>query len=157
MIAKLSILIFVLLSACSALYVEKPNKIDMSINEVSSAIDCVDNDVRFIIVSNEMRSSKTRHIQVFLDDKDFSLSNLQKLFSKLSSDFPEPKYLSIVVQTDWSQLSLSTDCPGSGISGNDSGRLYFFHTARFNRDSKRRTIHYTKDLNVDHLEIVEFD
>lgn len=118
---------------------------------------CQDRKTRYLIVSNELWSTHTRHIQVFLDERDFSISALQTLFSNLSDEFPEPKYLAIVVKTDWSQLDLPTDCSGSGSSGKDNNTFYPYLSARFNRDGKKKTIRYTKAKNVDRLETIELE
>ncbi|MEP6847315.1 MAG: hypothetical protein ABI999_00550 [Acidobacteriota bacterium] len=61
-------------------------------------------------------TSIVRHIEIFLDEKAFSETNLKKLFEYLSKQNPDPVHLTVVVKTNWAQLPMASDCPGYGVS-----------------------------------------
>lgn len=75
---------------------------------------CTQLEFRYFIISNELRSKKVRHIEIFMDESSFSTENLSILFQVISSAYPTPTRLSISVNTDWKQyqLPISPGCPG---------------------------------------------
>lgn len=152
----LSVLILNTLS-CVKMPVVRQNTADLlASNQIGATQDCESlTNMSFLIVSNELRSDNLRHIQIFMINVDFSLENLKKLFSNLSNRFRSPKYLTIVVYTDWSQLDLPTDCERIGSSKkNVNGDKNEFLWGVFNRHEQKKTIRYTKTANADHLETV---
>lgn len=71
-------------------------------------------DLEFSIVNNDLYSSKIRHVELFLDPNAFNEKNLRRLFSCVSRDNPEPAWLTVQVETDWSRVHLPTGRPGTG-------------------------------------------
>lgn len=91
-----------------------------------------------------------------MEARDFSLENLQHLFKHISKDYPLSENLNILVHTDWSQLGLPSDCPGTGMSGGFIIKEdYDFHQARFQRRGKTAYFYYSKELKTPDLERVD--
>lgn len=84
---------------------------------------------RYLVISNELLSPNSRHIEIFLDEKAFSEKNLKILFTHFGTWYPEPYRITINVKTDWSQiqLPLPPECPALSDSGtgNDSPSNFF--------------------------------
>lgn len=112
----------------------------------------------FVIIRNDLQSETVRKIDVFLDSNAYSVANLTTLFSYLSNKYPEPMYLTIGVHTDWSQLDLPTDCPGSGSGGGTQVQErpyeYDFHRAIFYRRGENIFYRYSSQLKTDKLETI---
>ena len=117
--------------------------------------DCFTMPFRYVVVYNKQGSSKLRQKLVFMDPKDYSPENLKILFLHLSKDQPTTENLSILVKTDWSQLDLPSDCPGSGIEGSSlSPETNDFHRAVFYRRGGSSYFYYTKELGTEKMEKV---
>lgn len=65
---------------------------------------------RYIVVDELQVTPVSKRIEVFLEERAFETKNLVRLFSFLSSKHSDTKRLTIVVYTQWNQLSISTDC-----------------------------------------------
>lgn len=117
--------------------------------------DCITMEFRYLIIENVTQSSNFRRIEVFMNNQAFSVGNLKKLFSHLSNKYPDPKYLTIVVKTDWSQIQLPTDCPGTG-STNITQRAdeFDFHRAIYYRRGENIYFRYSTMLKVQEMETV---
>ncbi len=73
-------------------------------------------DSKFSILENTIQSSNFRRISLVLDEHDFQVDTLTEVFSKLSEEFQNPKYLTIGVNTDRSLLTAIRQRPGTGSS-----------------------------------------
>lgn len=105
--------------------------------------DCITMPFHYLIVENVLYSPKVRHILVFLDEKAFTEENLKTLFQYLSKKNPEPKHLTITLKTNWTQLSLSSDCPQLGLTNQPARRdEYDYHQAIFYRRDRSGTVEY---------------
>jgi hypothetical protein len=80
---------------------------------------CVRFDFRFIELDQyTYNTSVLKHVEVFMDERDFKEDNLKQMLDYLSSKHSTFPRLVVVVHTNWNQLDTfaSADCPGSGIS-----------------------------------------
>lgn len=117
--------------------------------------ECIKPKLNYLVVTNEKRSANLRHVQVFLDKRDFSEPNLRALFEYLSEKFPSPKYLTISVYTDWAQIDPPTDCPVAGSSGGgEKLDKHKFLWAVFNRHEENVVFKYKPELESDQMETV---
>lgn len=122
-------------------------------NNEESVANCVKMKFRYIITENTIQSSNFRKIEVFLDEKEFSVENLKELFSYLSSKYPEPKYLTVLVKTNWAQLQFPSDCPGIGRSNVPVKPDEFdYHQAIYYRRGGNEYFRYSVILKSDKLE-----
>ncbi|MBK8813475.1 MAG: hypothetical protein IPN69_22490 [Acidobacteria bacterium] len=80
---------------------------------------CFPVNFRYLIVKDTMLSGRSREVELFQERKSFNRDNLQQLFVHLSKQYPEPVNLTVEVKTDWSQISIPTECPGTGRSNVD--------------------------------------
>lgn len=85
-------------------------------SETSVGTDCKPLGLHYVVVSNEKQSQNFRRIEVFLKTSEFNEENLLRLFSHLSKQWPDPKFLTIAVYTEWTDLNLPDGC-GTGASG----------------------------------------
>lgn len=115
---------------------------------------CEANSFHFEILRNDLQSETTRRIEIFMEASAYSVENLKQLFSKVSTKYPEPDYLTIVVYTDWSQVDLRTDAKGSASSGRSPGRPHEleFHHAKYFRRGENIYFRYSSELNTERLE-----
>lgn len=111
---------------------------------------CVRFDFRWLELSNELYSSKFRHIDVFLDPKAFSEDNLRNLFEHLSKANGEPENLTVSVYTDWAQIDpAAPNCPGTGISNMpEPPDKYDYLQATFWRRGEREYFRYSPKIKV---------
>lgn len=122
---------------------------------VATPGDCKTFQFRYLITENVLYTEKVRHVEVFLDDNAFSEENLKALFLYLSKQFPQPTHLTIVVNTDWKQIHLSSDCPGTGMSSRPSEWKNFdYHGATFYRRDATLYFTYNPDLKTKEEKIV---
>ena len=116
---------------------------------------CEPNPFHFVIVRNDVQSENMRRIEIFMEATAYSVDNLKILFTRISDKYPEPKYLTIIVYTDWSQLDLPSDCPGTGIGGGqprERPHELEFHHARYARRGPNIYFYYSVDLGTEMLE-----
>jgi hypothetical protein len=112
--------------------------------------DCVTMKFKYLEVANYNPSPTLRRIDVFLDVKAFTEENLKTLFSYLSDKYTGPKYLIVVVYTDWAQLQNASDCPGTGASNMPrKPDEYDYHKAIFRRYGKNQFFRYNPVLKVE--------
>jgi hypothetical protein len=120
--------------------------------------ECFTIPFHFILIRDADYSSNVKDVEVFLDETAFNEQNLKNLFLHLSNRYPQPAMLLIHVKTDWKQLPLPSDCPGTGASNlpldpdrNDSykafyrrstvdGTEYFKYNPELNSDDYRTVI-----------------
>lgn len=120
-------------------------------NEVQS---CDTAPFRYVVTNDWRKSSKVREIEVFMNPADFEPEKLKQLFQYLSRKYTEPEFLQIKVKTDWSQVQVPTDCPGSGASGDVFEKNYDFHRAEFFRRGENVYFYYTTELKTEKMEKV---
>ena len=78
---------------------------------------CVDAGVPIWIAYNLARSEPLdRKIFVFVEEQDFTKSNLQKIFSRLAEKYHEPTWLKITVFSDRAMLQRAIDVSQMGAS-----------------------------------------
>jgi len=118
--------------------------------------ECITMPFHYVLADNWEKSSNVREIEVFMDDKAFSLENLKMLFAYLSDRFPEPKHLNVRIKTDWSQLNLPSDCPGSGSGGSNIAKVesFDYHRADYYRRGDDVYFYYTTQLKTEKMEKV---
>lgn len=117
--------------------------------------DCFTMPFRYVVVYDTQGSSKLRQVGIFMNPKDFSPENLVLLFTHLSKAHPGTENLNIFVNTDWSQLDLPSNCPGSGFEGGASGHeIHKFHRSDFYRCGQNSYFYYTKELQTEKMEKV---
>lgn len=126
-----------------------------NISTKKSLEDCVTMKFRYIVTENTIQSSNFRKIEVFLDEREFTVENFKELFSYLSNKYPDPKYLTVLVKTNWEQLQFPSDCPGVGIS-NVPRRPdeYDYHQAIYFRRGKNEYFRYSTKLKTEELETI---
>ncbi len=158
MMTKLSITLFLLclLTSCG----QKTELINTDSNKVStekpdrakSSADCELMNFRFLVVNDYEPWDGTRKVEVFLDKREFSESNLKKLFSKISKKYAEATSLIIIVNTDWEQLSMPiypADCPGMGSSErNGRPEKFEFHEAGYYRRGENEYFRHNPTLGT---------
>ncbi len=108
--------------------------------------DCETLKFRFVTIADNADTTKSRRVDVFLEDKSFTVDNLKGLLLFMSRKYNDTPSLLVEVNTDWSQIEFPSDCPGTGISGRGpngvsrdghnyallyrrDGTLYFNYTA----------------------------
>ncbi|HMU34436.1 MAG: hypothetical protein JSS77_11880 [Acidobacteria bacterium] len=118
--------------------------------------ECITMPFHYVLVDNWEKSSTVREIEIFMDDKAFTLENLKMLFAYFSDRFPEPKLLIVRVKTDWSQLNLPSDCPGAGSGGSNIAKVENFdhHRADYYRRGNDVYFYYTTKLKTETMEKV---
>ncbi len=151
----ISMVLFLSGWSCSSM----PTRADAVETEADSSVDsnaenCVTLPFRFVVVRDTLKSANLRDIEILLDSKAYSVENLKILFSYLSEKNVEPQYLTITVYTEWSQLELPSDCPGSGHSGNHPSQQHKldFHHAKYFRRGDNVFFRYSSALGTEKLE-----
>lgn len=132
------LLIFGSLSACSA---QEMNNSYSTETEQKRTPVMGDKEVLkgIRIVENSIQSSNFRYISVLLDDEELEPANVQKIFEKLSLEFPVPIYITIEIVTNELQLPPRTN--GAGIG---SGRA----AINPNRDLFPRAVYYRRETET---------
>lgn len=151
----LTLLLLFLFGACASVSSESENiKLDSkeiattSTSEKMSS-DCVTMNFHYLVTLNYLATPKARYIEVFLEEKAFSEENLKTLFTYISEKYPDPEYLTVKLQTNWNQLSLPSDCPGSGISNMpDRPDKYDYYQAVFHRRGDQKYFRYNPTLKT---------
>lgn len=101
--------------------------------------ECTTLAFRFVEFENELYSPNLRHIELFLDVREFNESNLRNLFNFLTRKYPDPENLTVVVNTDWNQLPRITDCPLTAMSNSNAPlEQTEYHQAIFYRRKGKR-------------------
>ena len=95
---------------------------------------CPDLNFRYLETDRFLVTPNTTRVEIFMDNKAFTETNLTKLFSYLSDKYNETLNLTIIVYTDWSQIGLPVNCLDGAMSGGNSMlEQYDFHEAIFYR------------------------
>lgn len=148
------ILINKLVSESVDVVMDRPTDVRLVVNNGGAEPDteCATLPFHFLIVENALYSESIRHVEIFLDDAAFSEANLKDLFSFISKKYVEPIGLTIVVKTNWQQLSLPSDCPPSGMSNTTTPlEQYNYHEAIFyrrDRNNKSMYFRYNPELTA---------
>ena len=97
----------------------------------------MEKDIR--VIENTVQSSNFRRIALLVASTNFKVEYLSSVFKNLSEKYPNPKYLTIEVSTDVSQLPNPSNGTGSGSS-----------RVPLNTDRERfpRAIYYRRGKNV---------
>ena len=93
-------------------------------------------DIRYVVVRNEAISESSRHVEIFLDPKEYSEERLKLLFQTFSKWYPAPDRLVIVIYTRWEQISRissSPNCPGIGSTKAETDDHDLDYSAYFSR------------------------
>jgi hypothetical protein len=141
---------FLVISALFACVVEsQENNTSTQVNTNKVSIQkCVTFDFRYLVLENELRSPTVRHIEIFLDDRAFSETNLKTLFEYLSKTNPDPKLLTIQVYSNWEQVPIPSDCPGTGRSNMpDKPDKYDYYQAIYYRNDRNGIMIETFEYN----------
>jgi len=118
---------------------------------------CQHFDFHWLELENERYSDKIRQIEIFMDEKAFSESNLKELFEYLSKSNPEPVGLIVVVHTDWSQFGIANpNCDGTGCGECNFDLPRHDHLqATYWRRPEGEYFRYSPKVNVDDSEFKE--
>ena len=126
--------------------------LDQTAKTKKNQTDCGLMNFRYLISHDHQTSSVVRHIEVFLEDRAFSEVRLKILFSRLSKEYADAKFLVIIVKTNWNQIPFklkSHNCPGVGSSGGSSNVEKFeYHKASYYRRDDREFFTYNPTLGT---------
>ncbi|HEX8251068.1 MAG TPA: hypothetical protein VF599_23035 [Pyrinomonadaceae bacterium] len=115
----------------------------------NSETDCVTMKFHYLVTLDFMLTSKIRRIEVFMNEKAFSEENLKTLFAYLSDKYTSSEDLNVIVNTNWNQLQLPTDClPLRASNQPDKPDKYDYHQAIFNRRGKIKYFRYNPVLKT---------
>ncbi|KXK07463.1 MAG: hypothetical protein UZ17_ACD001000003 [Acidobacteria bacterium OLB17] len=90
------------------------------------------------IMSNYVQSENFRKIDVEIDGRNFTAEGLERLFMKLSAEYSSPKFLTIVVTTEFPPAA------NSQLSGTGSSRVQVNETG----EGGNRATFYRRGANV---------
>jgi hypothetical protein len=99
-----------------------PRQADSMAKECESRADltqfnCKEFGFHFLTEYDLQMTADSRRIQIFMDASAFNEKNLSELFMFISKEAPEESLLTVVVNTDWSQLEFPRpNCPGKASS-----------------------------------------
>ncbi|MBK7707936.1 MAG: hypothetical protein IPN69_05160 [Acidobacteria bacterium] len=126
-----------------------PISVDVKAQKENEDCDLI--DFRYLIVSDDRFTPKSRDIFVFMDKKLFTKENLTKLFARLAPKYTDAKILSIVVITDWEQFR---DCAATGRGGTDQKPSDpNLLEARYYRDENREHFTYIPEPGKDYVKV----
>ena len=141
--AILFILILTCVS-CSQIKETVPEREALTVEDNFDAYNCALR-FRYLVAHNSLFSSKSRHIEIFLDDRAFNAENLKLLFSCLSRKYPEPTNLTVIVKTHWNQFPFHR--PGEGSSEMPQAPdEYDYNQAKFFRRGETEYFEYSAKL-----------
>lgn len=87
-------------------------------------------------------TSRLRHVEIFFDGNFYTESNLLKAFQYLSSKYRDLNTVSIVLYTNWGQLSDQNDCRRGTMSETSKAEVFDGRKAFYYRDSTKEYFRY---------------
>ena len=101
-------------------YISAPSSPTQTPSETRNT-ECETLNFRFLTIADYADTSKSRRVNVFLEDKSFTVEILRRLLLFMSRKYSDLPTLVVEVNTDWSQIEVASDCPGTGLSGRNTG------------------------------------
>lgn len=128
--------------------------------EVSRDLDdCVDLPFRYLVVDSYRATPNSTRVELFIENIAFSETNLKLLFNHFSRTYIETPNLTVVVFTDWNQLTLPSECLRGAIS-ESAGVVEQnkFHEAVFyRREGEKRRSYFRFNPNLRDYKTVRMD